>query len=546
MEEAAHCAVHSGIPAEYVCRCKNLLLCEMCKREHEKEPGHAPENCKEVGLAIMRQYIQDADGRLAKVLAKGLRNTLKELDAGILREINRFHESCMQTEEIRSMHKLDIEGRYVELYLYAKSMPAGGAKKNKATTGELNKHLLEMVGSASDGLNKVLSEIAAAARHKPIFAAYKENEVLVLKGEHYKKEEKVTSALRAADMSKFKAVYIHNWDSVGDRAASELAFQLRISPVSAVYIVGRDISDAGAKLLAQSAFHNKSLSAFCISGSKITDAGAGAVAEAVRNSHHALTALYLNGWEITDSGAQIAAEAVKDCPLSVLYLGGGRITDAGAKLVADAMKDRPLSAFYLWGGMISDVGATLVAETVKNCPLSAFFLGGNKVSDSGAKSVAETISAGCTSTLSAFFLWGGDISGAGAKKVADAVRGCPLLAAFYLDIKPISGEALAYILEDIAGINTMRSVNLSIGEVSEEQMGSCLDRLQQSEVGKRLKLRFLCDKDPAKSMCEKFAAERKGKFDEFKIVPFIGDLFISEIILECLSNSLLYAPRSLI
>ncbi len=122
MEKLARCAVHRK-PTEYMCpACDNLPLCDTCKRDHEAGTGHAPENCKEVGLAIMRQCIQDTGGGLAKVLlAKGLRKGLKELEAGVLREIDRFQESCMQTKELREMRKLDSEGRYAELYLlYAK------------------------------------------------------------------------------------------------------------------------------------------------------------------------------------------------------------------------------------------------------------------------------------------------------------------------------------------------------------------------------------------------------------------------------------------
>ncbi len=532
MEDMAHCRVHPEKPTEFVClcpACRNLPMCEICKREREHEDGtrHALENCKKVGLAIMHQRIQDANGRQAEELAKGLKRRLKELEDGLLREIDRLQLSCMPTEELRNMKKLDIEGRYAELYFYAKTLPAGGAK-NEAAMGELNKRLLEIIDKTSDGLKKMLSRFAVAAQYKPVFAAYKKDEVLAINDGSYKEEEQIVSALKNADMSKFKAVYIEPWIAIGDRVASELASRLQTHPVSAIYLGGSNISDAGAEVLAQAAFRGRSLSAFCIASYQISDTGAKAVAAAARNCR-SLTTFYLFGLEISDSGATAVAEAVKGCPLTVLYFGSRDISDSGATAVAEAVKDCPLSAFCFGSNGISDVGAIAVAKAMKDCPLSAFCLGSNKISDSGATAVAETLSSGgCASTLFALCLRSGDISDSGAKKVADAVRDCTRLSAFYLYGKSISGETLAYILE---GISTVRSVNLHVGEISKEQMDSCLSRMQQSGVAKQLKLRFQCGTEAAKSVCKKFAGEWNATLSEFKIVPHIGILFMNDVIL---------------
>ncbi len=530
MEEVVHCAVHPKRTVEYVCpACKSLPLCKTCKLEHEAETGHATEDCKEIGRAIMNQHARCAGGRLAKVLAKGLRKGFKELDDGLLLEIDRLQESCIQTGELRKMRKLDIEGRYAELYFYAKALPAGGAK-NGAAMGELNKRLLETIDKASDGLKKMLSRFAAATQCKLAFAAYKKDEVFVIKDKSYKEEEQIVSALKNADMSKFKAVYIRPWIGAGDCVASELASCLQTHPVSALYFLGINVSDAGAEVLAQAAFRGKSLSAFCIVNSKISDTGAKAVAAAVRNCR-SLTTFYLAGTEISDSGATAVAEAVKGCLLSAFYLGGRHITYSGATAVAEAVKDCPLSAFCLVSREILDAGAIAVAKTMKDCSLFVFCLGGGNISDSGATAVAETLSSGgCASTLSALCLASGSVSDSGARKVADAVRGCTRLSEFYLEGKPISGETLAYILEGMAGISTIRSVNLRVGEISKEQMESYLSRVQQSGVAKQLKLRFQCDTEAAKSVCKKFATEWNATLAEFKIVSSIFSLFLDDVI----------------
>ncbi len=533
MEDMAHCAVHHESPAKYVCpACKNRPMCESCKQNHEIGTGHIPENFKEIGLALMNQHIQDAGGRLAKELTNELIKVVKELETGLLREIDTLQSALVNSDEqCHIMQKLDSEGRYAELYFYAKSLLAGGAN-NKAATGELNKRLLEMLDKSVKELKKVQIEIAAAKQYKPAFAAYKKGEVLVLEDRSYNEEEQIVSALKAVDMStKVKAVYIDSWLAVGDCVASELASQLKAHPVSALYLAGNHISDAGAKVLTQAAFCNNLLSTFCIWSCRISDTGAKAVAEAAR-SCRSLTTLYLSGWKISDSGAKAVAEAVKGCPLSVFYLLGHRISNVGAVCVAEAVKSCPLSAFCLASNKMSDAGAIAVTKTVKDCQLSAFCLGGNKMSDAGAAAVAEILSSGgCANTLFAFYIGGGDISDSGVKKVADAVGGCPLLSEFYIESKPISGKTVAYILESMAGVSTIRSVNLRGGEISKEQMGFCLDRLQQSGVARQLKLRFRCDTEAAKSVCEKFEAEWNAKLAEFRIVSSIGSLFTDEVTL---------------
>ncbi len=142
--------------------CMNLAMCETCKLEHASETGHTPEDCKEVGLALMHQRVQDAGGRQTKELAKGLREGQKELEIALLQEMDRFRSSLAQTEEQCKMQKLAREKRYAELYFYAKRLPAVGAN-NDASTEELNKRLLKVLDAAYEGLQNVRNKIVAEA-----------------------------------------------------------------------------------------------------------------------------------------------------------------------------------------------------------------------------------------------------------------------------------------------------------------------------------------------------------------------------------------------
>ncbi|MDR3543276.1 MAG: hypothetical protein P4L69_20290 [Desulfosporosinus sp.] len=107
----------------------------------------------------MNQRIQDMGGRQANELAKGLREGQKELGAELLREIDKFRSSLVQTEEQSKMRRLVSEGKYAELYFYAKSLPVVGAN-NEAATKELNKWLLKVLDTAYEGLQKVRNKIA--------------------------------------------------------------------------------------------------------------------------------------------------------------------------------------------------------------------------------------------------------------------------------------------------------------------------------------------------------------------------------------------------
>ncbi len=163
MEGSACCPIHRRRPVEYVCpTCYNLRMCEECKRGHVSETDHALDNCKEVVQRLMHQRSQYADGRQAKELAKGLREALKGLEAGLQHELDTLQPSLVQTEEQRKIQRLYSEGRYAELYFYTISLPDGGAD-NEAVMEEPNKRLLKVLDTAYEGIEKVRNKIAAGA-----------------------------------------------------------------------------------------------------------------------------------------------------------------------------------------------------------------------------------------------------------------------------------------------------------------------------------------------------------------------------------------------
>ncbi len=473
-----HCILHRQKVAEYVCPyCDNLLLCETCKQEHANAERHSPENCKEVGLALMRQRIENTSGKLqTEELTRGLMGVMKELEAGLLREIDRFQASLAQNEDVSKMRGLEREGRYAELYFYVRGLPVVAAK-SEGEVQDIRKRLTKMVDTASDGLKALRDKAAATTavpQYKPMFATYKEDEVLffdkLLCGYD---DSKMVSALHSAAegmSNKVKAAFITSSIINEYRLTIEIASILRTNPVSALYYSGSQISDDCAELLANALLDMKSLSVFC-----------------------------LNTVFVSDRGVKAVAVAARCCP--------------------------SLTTFFLQGGMVSNSGVKAMTELMKGCPLSAFGFMSGGISDEGETALADMISS-CSSTLSAFSLKEPKISDAGIKKMADAARNCHLLSAFYLGCNPLSGEMLAYVLEAVTGASS--SIRLVSLYIAGEQLDSCLMKLEKSWIGRQLQLQLLCNNE---SVCVACATKWSGKFSGLKISPHDWPGFIEEVVL---------------
>ncbi len=457
MEDKTHCTHHHDQPAEYVCpACKYLPLCKSCKQSHAKDTGHSPDNCREVGRALLRQRIQEAGEKPIKVMKK----FVKELAETLVQGVERFRPECA----LKELRQLEAEGMYVELYLGVKSLHDG------VTTKELSECVLKTLDAAHAELDKLRDKVIAQAKSVDPKSAG----VYVFRGELSTTEEQVVSALKTANVPKLKELYVYPKCQIGNKVAQELAPMIQSGELTAVCIEGANINNADAAELARAAFHNKALSTFGMWSRRISY-----------------------------NGVMELAKAARDCRL--------------------------LTTFYLSGEGISDLEAEAVANAVRDCPLSVFGIWGIGITDTGAATVSEMIS-GCRRTMSVIYFGGSSILAAGAKKVVEAVRSCPRISAVYFDGGELAGEVLGYVLEAVAGISSIRSVNLRISNISKANMDSCLTTLQHIRVGSSLKLRFECG-DRAQSVCEKCADEWKGRFEEFRLVKRIRDLFVEEVIL---------------
>ncbi|CAF1508664.1 unnamed protein product [Didymodactylos carnosus] len=122
------------------------------------------------------------------------------------------------------------------------------------------------------------------------------------------------------------------------KEVDEIIEKLRSNDTTSLNIGGNNISDAGAKAIAEALKTNQTLTALGINSNNISAEGAKAIAEALK-TNKTLTVLGINSNNISAEGAKAIAEALKtNKTLTALDINSNNISDAGAKAIAEALK----------------------------------------------------------------------------------------------------------------------------------------------------------------------------------------------------------------
>uniref|UniRef100_A0A3Q2DHT9 Nucleotide-binding oligomerization domain containing 1 n=1 Tax=Cyprinodon variegatus TaxID=28743 RepID=A0A3Q2DHT9_CYPVA len=102
--------------------------------------------------------------------------------------------------------------------------------------------------------------------------------------------------------------------------------------------------------------------------------------------------LYNNN--ITDAGAKLVAQMIEECPqLAIVKIGKNKITSVGGRYLANAIK-KSTSIFDvgMWGNSIGDEGAEAFAEALRNHrSLTNLSLSANGITSEGGKHLAEAL-----------------------------------------------------------------------------------------------------------------------------------------------------------
>ena len=118
--------------------------------------------------------------------------------------------------------------------------------------------------------------------------------------------------------------------------------------------------------------------------------------------HNKVKELYLYSNNISDEGAKALAEALKvNTALHRLDLYSNKISDEGAKALAEVLKvNTALRALHLAYNNISDEGAKALTESLKvNKALQELYLHSNNISDAVKQQIVRELKKNCLETI---------------------------------------------------------------------------------------------------------------------------------------------------
>ncbi|GCB73397.1 hypothetical protein scyTo_0006752 [Scyliorhinus torazame] len=159
-----------------------------------------------------------------------------------------------------------------------------------------------------------------------------------------------------------------------------------------------------------------------LSVNQITDDGAKVLAEEL-TKYKIIKILGLYRNQITDVGAQFIAQIVEECPcLRTLKIGLNKLTSEGGKLLAQAIqKSKVIRDVGMWGNQIGDAGAVAFAEAIRNHPsIRELSLAANGISAEGGKSLAVALKD--NRSLEIFWLTENQLNDEAAELFAEALR----------------------------------------------------------------------------------------------------------------------------
>ena len=145
------------------------------------------------------------------------------------------------------------------------------------------------------------------------------------------------------------------------------------SQLSWLDLRGNQLTDEGAKYLAEAINNNCQLRTLNLRVNQLTEEGAKYLAEAINNNNCQLRMLHLSLNKVSDIGAQHLAEAINNnnCQLHTLDLSLNNISDIGAQHLAKALKNSncQLRSLILLQNNITKAGKQHANKSIKNCLL---------------------------------------------------------------------------------------------------------------------------------------------------------------------------------
>ncbi|XP_071769184.2 nucleotide-binding oligomerization domain-containing protein 1 [Centroberyx gerrardi] len=178
--------------------------------------------------------------------------------------------------------------------------------------------------------------------------------------------------------------------------------------------------------------------------------------------------LYKNN--ITDVGAKLVAQIIEECPkLRIVKIGNNKITTLGGKYLASAIqKSKSIFDVGMWGNTIGDEGAKAFAEALRNHPsLTNLSLSANGITSEGGKSLAEGLKE--NSCLRIFWLVQNELSDDVAPHLAELIRANTGLSHLWLISNQFTVDGMKHLSEALSHNTALKEICVKGNQLSEEE-----------------------------------------------------------------------------
>ncbi|XP_041040842.1 nucleotide-binding oligomerization domain-containing protein 1 [Carcharodon carcharias] len=206
-----------------------------------------------------------------------------------------------------------------------------------------------------------------------------------------------------------------------------------------------------------------------LSVNQVTDDGAKVLAEEL-TKYKIIKILGLYRNQITDVGARFIARIVEECPyLRTLKIGLNKLTSEGGKLLAQAIqKNKAIKDIGMWGNRIGDVGAVAFAEAIRNHPsIKELSLAANGISTEGGKSLAAALRD--NRSLEIFWLTENQLNDEAAELFAEALRVNKSLLHLWVISNKITVVGANHFFEILKENATIEEICLNGNSISAEE-----------------------------------------------------------------------------
>ena len=250
--------------------------------------------------------------------------------------------------------------------------------------------------------------------------------------------------------------------------------------ISKLYLPTNTIIGEGAKVVAEAIQVNTTLETLDLSFNRLSDDGASFISDILKS----LQQLNMSRNDISNKGAKVIAEANRlNTTLEKLDLSFNKLSDDGASFISDGLKtNMSLQELKMSKNNITSEGAKMIAEALQlNTTLKQLDLSINKIFDDGATAISNVLKSNIT--LQELNISHNNITNKGITKITELIQINSTLQNINISKNYITTEGLLYFMEAVKNNCTLQVVNITHNNVTRSGFASikqCIENLQYS------------------------------------------------------------------